>query len=232
LEIPHLLNLRISFLIYGLLITASSLLIKINIPIPILQSIKNLFFAYYLFVFALLLFFAIYYNPKIFYQLYNIKNLYLKIKNSSYKFSLKRLIILILIIAYFRFYNEPEIKKLFEFLSKNLHYSFNYDEIKIIVKELIKTSPWWFIVIQAPIIEEIIFRFFLFYSLKNFFGKYIGIILTTIFFALAHSYSPAYIILIIPSSFVFVYLTHIYDSLIPSTILHIIGNAIAYFMFK
>lgn len=224
--------LKTACLIYGILLTLSISDSLIQINVSILQLIIKTFLAYHLLILASLLCLIIYFNQNVFYQLYNLKNLYLRLESAK-KVSLKRFLIIILIMIVFGFYyKEIGMEKLFDFLNKIFHCSLDYNKVEVAIKQLIKTESWWVIILKAPILEEIMFRFCLFYSLKNFLGKYTAIILTTIIFSLAHSYNFSYIILTIPSSFIFVYLTHVFDSLIPSTILHIVTNTIAYFNFQ
>jgi len=45
----------------------------------------------------------------------------------------------------------------------------------------------------APVIEEFLFRFFLYNVIKHYFGRLLGVILSALLFAAAHAHFPSFV---------------------------------------
>ncbi|KAA3646439.1 MAG: CPBP family intramembrane metalloprotease [Chloroflexi bacterium] len=78
-------------------------------------------------------------------------------------------------------------------------------------------------VIAAPLVEELFFRGFLFYGLRQHFGWRWAALISTAFFALLHL-QPANLLPIALLGFLFAYLSHISNSIWPAIILHAVFN--------
>jgi len=57
-----------------------------------------------------------------------------------------------------------------------------------------------FAVAIAPVIEEFLFRFFLYGVLKRYFGRFLGIIVNALLFAAAHTHLPSFMPLFVLGS--------------------------------
>jgi len=57
-----------------------------------------------------------------------------------------------------------------------------------------------FAVAVAPVIEEFLFRFFLYNVIKRYFGRLLGVILTALLFAAAHAHFPSFVPLFVLGS--------------------------------
>ena len=57
-----------------------------------------------------------------------------------------------------------------------------------------------FAIVVAPVIEEFLFRFFLYNVMKRYFGRFIGITLSALLFAAAHAHFPSFVPLFVLGS--------------------------------
>lgn len=80
-------------------------------------------------------------------------------------------------------------------------------------------------VIAAPFVEELFFRGFLFYGLRQRFGWRWAAVISTAFFALLHL-QPVNSLPIFLLGFLFAYISHIGNSIWPSIILHAFYNGL------
>lgn len=87
---------------------------------------------------------------------------------------------------------------------------------------------WIFVAgaLVAPIVEEIIFRGFIFAGLRDSYGWKKAALISSILFSLIHM-QPAAILPIFLLGFIFAYLYHRYDSIWPAILMHVSTNAIA-----
>src|SRR5437016_12371316 len=58
-----------------------------------------------------------------------------------------------------------------------------------------------FAVAIAPVIEEFLFRFFLYNVIKHYFGRLLGVILSALLFAAAHAHFPSFVLLFVMGVF-------------------------------
>ncbi|SKA27537.1 CAAX protease self-immunity [Enhydrobacter aerosaccus] len=78
----------------------------------------------------------------------------------------------------------------------------------------------------APVVEELIFRGLLYGWIAGRWGTIPAWLVSSIAFAIAH-YEPAHILLVLPLGLLFGYLRRRTDSLLPSTVAHIVNNSFA-----
>ena len=83
-------------------------------------------------------------------------------------------------------------------------------------------------VIAAPFVEEIFFRGFLFFGLRQRFGWVWAALISTAFFAILHL-QPTNMLPIFLLGFLFAYITHIGNSIWPSILLHALFNGLNIF---
>ena len=91
------------------------------------------------------------------------------------------------------------------------------------------SSPWWLLVtgiVIAPIIEEIVFRGFIFAGFKQRYGWLNAALISSGLFAALHL-QPLAMLPIFILGFIFAYLYHQSKSIWPGIILHVSSNAIA-----
>jgi membrane protease YdiL (CAAX protease family) len=80
--------------------------------------------------------------------------------------------------------------------------------------------------VLAPIVEELVFRGLLYGWIAGRWGTMPAFIVSSLAFALAH-WDPAHVVLVLPLGFLFGWLRRRTDSLLPSTVAHILNNGFA-----
>jgi membrane protease YdiL (CAAX protease family) len=80
--------------------------------------------------------------------------------------------------------------------------------------------------ILAPLVEELVFRGLLYGWITGRWGSMVGLVVSSLAFALAH-WEPAHVILVLPLGFLFGWLRRRTDSLLPSLFSHIVNNGFA-----
>ncbi len=80
--------------------------------------------------------------------------------------------------------------------------------------------------VLAPLVEELIFRGLLYGWIEGRWGWVPAFIVSSILFAAAH-FEPAHILLVTPLGFLFGWLRHRSQSLLPSLVAHMVNNGFA-----